>query len=206
MTLNIVWPVGSRTIECLAGAQFALPCTYKDVTALTSYSDLVYDNKISVAALSGSMSDSGNVLITRTLNTTNYGGKKLVWAITATEDGGIITVRQIMVNVHKLGDEYFFEHEIVKAAGWIDTMSLKFLGTNKISAVSTKAYYLKKDITSSILSGASQNDGNVAITPTITTTNHGGRVIMIAVTATLDGGAIWVKAVKLRILKAGEEA
>jgi hypothetical protein len=206
MTINTVWPAGEKTVECIAGAKFALSCTYSDVTTLASCSDLIYDNKVSAAALSGAVSVSGNVLTTRTLDTTNYGGRKLVWAITATEDSGPITVRQIMIDVKKPGDEYFYEEEIVKVAGWINTMSLKFLGANKISSVSTKAYYLKKDITSSILSGASQNDGNVAITPVITTTNYGGRVIMIAVTTTLDGGAIWVKAVKLRILKAGEES
>jgi hypothetical protein len=204
VTINVIWS-SVREIECIAGAKFALSCTYSDVTSLATYSDLVYDNKTSVAALSGSISVSGNVLTTRTLDTSNYGGKKLVWAITATEDSGPITVRQIQINVKKPGDEYIFEEEIVKVAGWIDTLSLKYLGTNKISAVSTKVYYLKKDTTSSILTGSSQNNGNVAITPVITTTNYGGRVIMITVTATLDGGAIWVNQIKLRILKVGEE-
>lgn len=205
MSINVVWP-SIREIECVAGAKFALSCTYSDVTSLATYSDLVYDNKTSVAALSGAVAVSGNVLTTRTLDTTSYGGKKLVWAITATEDSGPITVRQVQIDVKKPGDEYLFEEEIVKVAGWIDTLSLKYLGTNKISSVSTKAYNRKKDIASSILTGSSQSNGNVAISPVITTTNYGGQVIMIAVTATLDSGPIWVKQIKLRVLKAGEES
>lgn len=204
MSINVVWP-STKEIKCIAGAQFALSCTYSDATSLSSYSDLVYANKVSVAALSGSVSVSGNVLTTRTLNTTSYGGKKLVWVITATEDSGIATKRQVQIDVKKAGDEYLYDEEIVKVAGWVDTLSLKYLGVNSIGSVSTKAYARGKDITSSILSGASQNNDNYAITPTITTTNYGGQVVMIAVTATLDSGPVWVNQIKLRILKVGEE-
>jgi len=206
MTINVTWPAGSRVIECIQGAKFALSCTYQDVAALTVYSDLVYDNKVSVSALSGAMSVSGNVLTTRTLDTTGYGGKKLVLAITATEDSGPITVKQIMVNVHKPGDEYFFEEEMTVRAGWTAAIEVKFQGTNKVTSGSVKVYQNKNDVTANIASGSTSQSGNIVTTPTLNTTNFGGKVVVVTVTATLDAGPIWVCQIKMRILKSGEEA
>lgn len=207
MVENMVWPA-DKTINCIAGAKFALSCTYQDVTTVTIATppDLVYDNKISVAALSGTAVASGNVVTTRTLDTTNYGGKKLVWAITATEDAGAVTVRQVMVKVFKPGDEYIFDEEMVVAAGWKAALDVKFLGVVKVTGQSVKVYYTKKDITADIATGSALASGNVVTTPSLNTTNFSGKTAMVVITATLDGGPVWLKAIKLRVLRPGEEA
>jgi len=212
MPINNIWP-SVREIKCVAGAKFSLSCIYQKVTDLTSYSDLVYDRQTSVAALSGSVSVLSGppaTLTTRTLDTTSHGGKTLVWAVTATEDSGPVTVRQIQVKIYKPGDEYYKENEdedneMTVRAGWTSAIDIKFLGVNKVTSGSVAVYYKKNDITSGVASGSTSQTNNTLITPILNTTNYGGKTLVVVATATLDADTIWIKQIKLRVLKPGEE-